>query len=80
MKVYGFINYLIAMGGPEIPWKEGRSDKDAKTVTIKDVPPNGRLPDASQGSYHLRDVFYRMGFNDQDIVALSGAHGKICLF
>jgi len=23
---------------------------------------------------HLRKVFYRMGFNDQEIVALSGAH------
>ncbi len=22
----------------------------------------------------LRDVFYRMGFNDKEIVALSGAH------
>jgi len=38
------------------------------------TPPNGRLPDASQGAQHLRDVFYRMGFNDKDIVALSGAH------
>jgi len=37
-------------------------------------PPNGRLPDATQGAQHLRDVFYRMGFNDQEIVALSGAH------
>jgi len=32
------------------------------------------LPDASQGAQHLRDIFYRMGFNDQEIVALSGAH------
>ena len=38
------------------------------------VPPNGLLPDASQGAAHLRDVFYRMGFDDRDIVALSGAH------
>lgn len=37
-------------------------------------PAPGRLPDASQGPQHLRDVFYRMGFNDQEIVALSGAH------
>eukprot|EP00501_MAST-03F_sp_TOSAG23-6_P000286 GSMAST32.ASY1.ANO1.292.1 assembled CDS len=37
-------------------------------------PPPGRLPDASKGAQHLRDVFYRMGFNDQEIVALSGAH------
>ena len=34
----------------------------------------GRLPDASQGADHLRDVFYRMGFDDREIVALSGAH------
>ena len=26
------------------------------------VPENGRLPDASQGAAHLRDVFYRMGY------------------
>ena len=34
----------------------------------------GRLPDAAQGAQHLRDVFYRQGFDDKDIVALSGAH------
>ena len=34
----------------------------------------GRLPDAAQGAQHLRDVFHRMGFDDRDIVALSGAH------
>lgn len=62
------------MGGPHIEWKQGRSDRDPKNLTAKDVPPNGRLPDASQGAQHLRDVFYRMGFNDREIVALSGAH------
>lgn len=58
------------MRGPDIPWKAGRTDftDDSK------CPPQGRLPDASQASQHLRDVFYRMGFNDQEIVALSGAH------
>ena len=65
---------IKSMGGPQVPWKPGRSDKDPKTVQPKDIPPNGRLPDASLGAQHLRDVFYRMGFNDQDIVALSGAH------
>jgi len=25
------------------------------------------------GAAHLRDVFYRMGFDDREIVALSGA-------
>lgn len=54
----------------EIPWKPGRVDYD----TADRCPPNGRLPDASQGAQHIRDVFYRMGFNDQEIVALLGAH------
>jgi len=58
------------MGGPKIPWRPGRSDaKDSKSC-----PPDGRLPDASKGAQHIRDVFYRMGFNDQEIVALIGAH------
>ncbi|KAI0972496.1 heme peroxidase [Xylaria arbuscula] len=57
------------MQGPTIPYRPGRSDKDAAACT-----PDGRLPDAAQGTRHLRDIFYRMGFNDQEIVALSGAH------
>jgi cytochrome c peroxidase len=57
------------MGGPEIPWRPGRVDKDEKAC-----PPDGRLPDASKDQKHVRDIFYRMGFNDQEIVALSGAH------
>ena len=32
------------------------------------------LLDANLGAPHLRDVFHRMGFSDQEIVALSGAH------
>jgi len=58
------------MNGPKIPHVWGRTDAPNGTY----CPPNGRLPDASQGAQHLRDVFYRMGFNDQEIVALSGAH------
>ncbi|CAD6503966.1 BgTH12-05708 [Blumeria graminis f. sp. triticale] len=57
------------MQGPIIPWRPGRSDKDLSACT-----PDGRLPDATQGKKHLRDIFGRMGFNDQEIVALSGAH------
>jgi cytochrome c peroxidase len=48
--------------------KLGRVDKQRET----DCPPQGRLPDATLGAQHLRDIFYRMGFNDQEIVALSG--------
>ncbi|KAJ3012506.1 UNVERIFIED_CONTAM: hypothetical protein HDU68_001162 [Siphonaria sp. JEL0065] len=38
------------------------------------IPENGRLPDAALDATHLRFIFNRMGFNDRDIVALSGAH------
>jgi catalase (peroxidase I) len=62
---------IESMGGPKIVWKPGRSDKAKES----DCPPQGRLPDATQGAKHIRDVFYRMGFNDREIVALSGAHG-----
>jgi cytochrome c peroxidase len=58
------------MGGPTIPWKGGRTDY----VDDSKLPPRGRLPDGTKGSDHLRWIFYRMGFNDQEIVALSGAH------
>ncbi|KAI8810031.1 heme peroxidase [Cladochytrium replicatum] len=58
------------MGGPVIPWRPGRTD----AVSVAAVPPQGRLPDASKEQSHIRDVFNRMGFNDQEIVALVGAH------
>lgn len=58
------------LGGPSVLWRGGRTDAPAGTP----CPPDGRLPDASKGERHIRDVFYRMGFNDQEIVALIGAH------
>ena len=59
------------MGGPTIPWRPGRIDYfDGKKSPGQD----NRLPDAAKGAAHLRDVFYRMGFDDREIVALSGAH------
>jgi hypothetical protein len=39
------------MAGPKIPWRPGRIDGFAKDAT-----PDGRLPDASQGSDHVRNV------------------------
>lgn len=63
------------LGGPTIGWRAGRVDAlDPSAVT-----PDGRLPDADKGSSEktrkgLRETFNRMGFNDQEIVALSGAH------
>jgi len=58
------------LGGPKVPHTFCRVDYNDDSHT----PENGRLPDAKQGAEHLRAVFYRMGFNDQEIVALSGAH------
>ena len=61
---------MLSAAGPHIKWRPGRKDQDDSTK----CPPDGRLPDGAKGSPHLRDIFYRMGFNDQEIVALSGAH------
>lgn len=73
-------------GGPKIDMKYGRVDASGP----KDCSPEGNLPDAEAGpggkyggkpemedttpNGHLRKVFYRMGLNDEEIVALSGAH------
>jgi len=59
------------LGGPKnIHAGFGRLDSSSGSK----CPANGRLPDAAQGAQHLRDVFYRMGLDDKEIVALSGAH------
>lgn len=62
------------MSGPVIPWKSGRIDASDNSQCAV-----GRLPDADKGTKgttikHIRDVFYRMGFDDKEIVALMGAH------
>ncbi|CAN6680487.1 unnamed protein product [Malus baccata var. baccata] len=54
-------------GGPSIDFVPGRKDSNQS-------PPEGRLPDAKLGASHLREVFYRMGLSDKDIVVLSGGH------
>jgi len=58
------------MGGPTIPWTPGRVDSADNSPTA----PDGRLPDASLGADHIREVFTRMGFDTREAVALSGAH------
>ncbi len=40
------------MGGPDIPFRFGRTDDSDAT----NCPVDGRLPDASQGGEHLREV------------------------
>eukprot|EP00968_Pinguiococcus_pyrenoidosus_P011323 scaffold907_cov247-Pinguiococcus_pyrenoidosus.AAC.14 len=65
-------------GGPQIPMRYGRLD----TTGPDECPAEGNLPGAGPTygdgaetpQQHLRNIFYRMGFNDQEIVALSGAH------
>ena len=57
------------MQGPIIPWRPGRQDRDVGFCT-----PDGRLPDASKDENHIRAIFGRMGFDDREMVALSGAH------
>ncbi|KAK9853614.1 hypothetical protein WJX84_003084 [Apatococcus fuscideae] len=69
---------IESAGGPKIPLRYGRKDAAAP----EGCAPEGNLPaggppypDGSpKAGDHLRKIFYRMGFNDQEIVALSGAH------
>jgi len=64
-----------AAGGPVVPLRVGRIDADVPVV-------EGRLPGAAHPfgdgaktpAEHLRNIFYRMGLNDEEIVALSGGH------
>lgn len=58
------------IGGPKIAWRPGRQDG----VGPQNCTPDGRLPDGDKDQDHVRKIFYRMGFNDQEIVALLGAH------
>ena len=62
------------MAGPKVTFRWGRTDANEPTDP-KDDPrfsPDGRLPDGDKHAQHLRDIFYRMGFDDRAIVALSG--------
>ena len=63
-------------GGPKIDMKYGRVDGTEDQIGDTAGLPAGNAPfpqdDTPQG--HLRAVFGRMGFTDQEIVALSGAH------
>jgi cytochrome c peroxidase len=79
---------LELMGANEIGFSAGRTDATDDNMTGDSrFTKDGRLPDADGGPrsatgmtsetvcQHLReDVFYRMGFNDREIVVLSGAH------
>jgi len=57
-------------GGPKIPFRAGRADIKSASQCVEE----GRLPDGDKGASHVRKVFNRMGFDDAEIVALSGGH------
>lgn len=60
-----------------IEMKYGRKDAVAPEDCVDEgsLPAgNAPFPDAQTAQDHLRNVFYRMGFGDEGIVALSGAH------
>jgi len=76
-------------GGPKLDIKYGRVDASGPEQCSKEgnLPDGNPGPDGKYGGPggtastedttpegHLRKVFYRMGFSDEDIVALSGAH------
>ncbi|KAL1520605.1 hypothetical protein AB1Y20_022180 [Prymnesium parvum] len=58
------------MGGPRIPFRVGRVDASGP----EECAPAGLLPGAHDTAEQLRAVFYRMGFDDLELVALMGAH------
>jgi len=73
-------------GGPKIQMKYGRVDAPDGSAcpapTSRGTGDNAGLPDAmppfgcgaKDAATHLRNIFYRMGFDDEGITALSGAH------
>jgi L-ascorbate peroxidase len=75
-------------GGPNIGVKYGRLDATSADMcspegNLPDAEPNeGKYggaggtasTESTEPEGHLRKVFYRMGINDEEIVALSGAH------
>ena len=59
------------MGGPKVPFRVGRVDA---TSAAECAPAGTLLPGGHDTADQLRATFGRMGFNDREIVALSGAH------
>ena len=65
---------ILLAGGPKIPMIYGRVDA---MICPKEgnLPSAGKpFPGAKSAGEHLRNIFYRMGFDDREIVCLSGAH------
>uniref|UniRef100_A0A0E0MKA6 Plant heme peroxidase family profile domain-containing protein n=1 Tax=Oryza punctata TaxID=4537 RepID=A0A0E0MKA6_ORYPU len=55
-------------GGPKIPMIYGRAD----VAGGEECPPEGRIPvaDPPSPAEHLREVFYRMGLSDKELIHL----------
>jgi cytochrome c peroxidase len=71
------VTAIKTLGGPTVPWSSGRTDTFDQTAIPEGLLPNPETgPDGSDefDRDHLRSVFYRLGFDDQEIVALTGAH------
>ena len=55
-------------GGPTISFRTGRGDFETGETSPKtDVLPNADMGSRVHTVQHLRDIFYRMGFNDQEV-------------
>jgi len=67
---------IKVMGGPEIPTRFGRMDASHLSDGVQAA--EGRLPDGDKGAQHIRDIFGPKGFEDADMVVLSGAHTVGC--
>merc|ERR1719276_151501 len=80
---------ILLAGGPAVDMKYGRVDATSPdqcspegNLPDAEAGPEGKFggpggtasTEDEAAEWHLRKVFYRMGLDDEDIVALSGAH------
>jgi cytochrome c peroxidase len=63
----GGVAAIQEMGGPKVPWRPGRIDGFAKDAT-----PDGRLPDASLGADHVRNVSSTISVHAGHAVLIAG--------
>lgn len=63
---------IEAMGGPAIATRFGRVDASSAAGGVDAQA--GRLQGAEDGAEELRELWYSKGFNDREIVALSGVN------
>jgi len=73
---FGAVVAIEHMGGPHIPFRPGREDWEKEQLTPYDRLPDGgfAFPNFDPATKYIRDIFYRIGLNDTEIVILMGAH------